>query len=286
MQQTTRALPAFVQPLFAGLEHHLAIEAAATAAAPSHFFAPSLPLASEPEASATDLPHSAILWVHHRVFIGGAPTPTRVTWVRDLLAATIAPAARARGDYAFGLYYTRAWHSHLDALLPDLPHSALDRCYFVAEGLDLLPALRAQPPAGLRLEPVTAALLARSELTNHARLTEELCSERPTVDDFLARSFGVCLLDGDTLAGWCLSEYNSGPKCEVGIEVIEEYQRRGLGAFMTQALCAEAARRGIQQVGWHCLAQNAASAATARRAGLRLAIEYPSAVVWLQPPLP
>ena len=267
------AAPATLHALFAGQEHQLAIGAVLAGAVQGEVYV---------DAAA---PRAAVLWVQHRVFLAGAPEEAAtVARLRELLAGVIAPAARARGDYAFGLYYAPAWHNHLDALLPALPHTALARQYYVADRLDRLdrlPAPPAQLPAGLRLAPVDAALLARTELVHHARLAEELCSERPTVEDFLARSFGVCALDGDTLAGWCLSEYNQGDRCEVGIEVVEEYQRRGLGVTLARALCAEAARRGINHVGWHCLANNVASGATARRAGLQLARDYPGAVVWL-----
>ena len=82
------------------------------------------------------------------------------------------------------------------------------------------------------------------------QLREEMCSERPSVEDFLARSFGVCLVDEeqDALAGWCLSEYNCGDRCEVGIEVDEAYQRHGLGTLLARALCQEAfTRRKIRR---------------------------------------
>jgi RimJ/RimL family protein N-acetyltransferase len=263
--------PAALRVLFAGQEHQLAVQAVLAGAAQGQVFVD----------DAGD-PRAAILWVQHRVFLAGSPEDAAtVAALRQLLANVIAPAARERGDYAFGLYYPPAWHSHLDVLLPDLPHMALERQYYVAERLDRLPSSQEQLPPGLRLAAVDAALLARTELGNYARLAEETCSERPSVEDFLQRSFGVCLLDGDTLAGWCLSEYNCADRCEVGIEAVEEYQRRGLGALMTLALCEEAARRGLRHVGWHCLANNVPSGATARKAGLRLALEYPAAVVWL-----
>ena len=272
MQPTTFNAPHLTQALFAGQEHHLAIQAAAAGEAAGQLFVED-GLA----------PRIAVLWVQHRVFVGGLPdTTANVAAVRDLLTSTIAPAARARGDYAFGLYYPPTWHDHLTKLLPSLPHTTLDRRYYMTDAPGLPAERRGALPAGLRAAAVDADLLAQTYLRNHAQLAEELCSERPTVEDFLARSFGVCLLDGDTLAGWCLSEYNCGARCEVGIEVVEAYRRRGLGTLMTQALCAEAARRGIQQVGWHCLTHNTASAATAARAGLRLVLDYPSAVVWLK----
>ena len=265
MQATTSKLD-LLRLLFADQEHHLAIEAVLAGAAQGQVFAG---------------PDWAAIWVQHRVYLGGDPSGTTLDPLRDLPANTIAPAARARGDYAFGLYYAPAWHDHLGELLPNLPHKPLARQYFVGDRLDLLAASDDSLPISLHLAAVDASLMAQTQLANYARLAEELCSERPTVADFLQRSFGVCLLAGDTLAGWCLSEYNRGDRCEVGIEVVEEYQRRGLGALLARTLCAEAARRGISQVGWHCLADNVPSGATARKAGLRLAREYPSAVVWL-----
>lgn len=270
MQQATTVNLDSLRPLFAGEEHHLAIEAVLAGAAQGQVFA-----------AAGPHPHWAAVWVRHRVYLGGNPDGATRDALRDLLADTLAPAARARGDYAFGLYYAPEWHDHLGELLPDLPYKALARQYYVTDQPGLLTPLGDRPPAGLRLAAVDASLMAQAELANYARLAEELCSERPSVEDFLARSFGVCLLDDDLLTGWCLSEYNCGDRCEVGIEVVEEYQRRGLGTLLAQALCAQAARRGITHVGWHCLADNAASGATARRAGLRLALEYPSALVWL-----
>ena len=143
----------------------------------------------------------------------------------------------------------------------------------------------AEVAARLALRAVDRELVTAAELGRMEQLREEMCSERPSVEDFLARSFGVCLVDEeqDTLAGWCLSEYNCDDRCEVGIEVDEAYQRHGLGTLLARALCQEAfTRRGIRRVGWHCLAANAASGATARRAGLRLAKRYAGAVVLLR----
>lgn len=260
-----------LQALFDGQEHHLAIQAVLAGVAQGKIFT-----------DGGSSPGWAVLWVQHRVFVTGSPNEVTLAAVRDLLADEIAPAARARGDSAFGLYYPLTWSRYRAALLPRLPYSPSRRQYYLADQLSLISPVQGRLPAGLRLAAVDAALLEQTSLHNVDRLVEETCSERPTVQDFLQHSFGVCLLDGDTLAGWCLSEYNCGDRCEVGIEVVEEYQRRGLGALLTQALCEEAARRGVCQVGWHCLAHNVASGATARKAGLRLVQEYPAAVVWLK----
>lgn len=259
-------------PLFAGLEEHLAVTAVLQGAAQGRVWA------DNPQD-----PQGGVLWTAHRVFVAGSDAAALNPIVQE-----IAAEAGARGDWGMGVYGPAAtpWR----AMLAGLTSREMEREYWTADDLPTMPPAgsAAQPPplqarAGLRLRTVDAALLAEEGLGRLEQLRAEMCSERASVADFLARSFGVCLVDeGEhSLAGWCLSEYNCGAACEVGIEVVEAHQRRGLGTLLTRALCAEAARRGITQVGWHCLADNEASRATARRAGLRLVKQYRAAVVLL-----
>jgi RimJ/RimL family protein N-acetyltransferase len=103
---------------------------------------------------------------------------------------------------------------------------------------------------------------------------KEMSSERQSTEDFIGKSFGVCVLQGDEIVGWCLSEYNSADRCEVGIEVLQPYRRRGLATAMTCALIEHALSEGVSRIGWHCYASNAASRATARRAGFEKVQDY------------
>jgi RimJ/RimL family protein N-acetyltransferase len=108
-----------------------------------------------------------------------------------------------------------------------------------------------------------------------------MCSERESVAAFLAGSFGLCLVSGREVVGWCLSEYNRLDQCEVGIEVREPYQRRGLGTLLASALVEHARAQGIDHIGWHCWKGNVASGATARAAGFELTSEYDVRMKWL-----
>jgi RimJ/RimL family protein N-acetyltransferase len=102
-----------------------------------------------------------------------------------------------------------------------------------------------------------------------------MVSERPSVDDFLQRSFGVCLVHDEAVVGFCLSEYNTDGRCEVGVWTAEAQRQRGLGKLMTLALVEQALQRGYTEVGWHCWADNLPSAALARSAGFVLSHDYP-----------
>lgn len=130
-----------------------------------------------------------------------------------------------------------------------------------------------QPPDGYEVVLVSEALLQRG-LAHTEQLREEMCSERVSVEAFLGQSFGVCAVRDGELAGWCLSEYNCSRGCEVGIETVEGHRRKGLAQAMVSAFAAEAARRGVPRIGWHCFRSNVPSRETARAAGLMRVLEY------------
>ena len=127
---------------------------------------------------------------------------------------------------------------------------------------------------------VDADLLAQDSLESITALREETTSERPSMEDFLAKSFGVCALHENALAGWCLSEYNTEGRCEIGIETVSPFRKRGLATALTLALLEHAFAKGYTEVGWHCFKRNAASGNTARKAGFDKVRDYPAFIVW------
>jgi RimJ/RimL family protein N-acetyltransferase len=283
LQECERWNTAHQLDLYAGLAAHLAVRAVLEGCAAGRVWA------DDPQS-----PQTGVVWTAHRVFVAGRDVGALHAVVHE-----IAAAARARGDWGMGIY--GAAGTDWRALLAGLTWREMAREYWAAEPAGDLADGRAgdfaagdrrgeeqrgENPGGLpalQLRAVDAALLAEPDLGALEQLREEMCSERESVEDFLARSFGVCFVDAgrQTLAGWCLSEYSCGARCEVGIEVLEAYQRRGLGTRLTQALCGAAAQRGVNQVGWHCLAANEPSRATARRAGLQFVAPYRAPVVLL-----
>ncbi len=168
-----------------------------------------------------------------------------------------------------------------EALLQRLAQGPLAERYPLLDwrGYYALDTADAPPPqpllAGYALVPVDAALLARQELAGLDDLREEMVSERVSVADFLARSFGLALLHGDELVGWCLSEYNTATRCEVGIGVAEGHRRQGLATCMARTFGQLARQRGIEHIGWHCWRSNQASANTALAAGYQSVCAYP-----------
>jgi hypothetical protein len=223
-----------------------------------------------------EAPQAALLQIVHRLYLlGRAGDPVFTAALRSYLAGVVVPARLAVDHHWLSVYDDAGgWHEALPELFPGAELHAAGRIYLERRASPRTEG--AALPPGYALRPVDAALMAQPELVNYASLREEMCSERVSVEAFLAHSFGVCVLYGDEIAGWCLSEYNCGDRCEVGIETTEPHRQRGLATTMTQALCAAAFAGGITTVGWHCLAANAPSYATARKAGFEEVCRYRS----------
>jgi GNAT superfamily N-acetyltransferase len=210
------------------------------------------------------------------MYLAGSPqSPGLSDGLHRLLSETILPEAKRAGLDPQILYVdAEAWESQLDAILPGRFPLKLERSYF--ECTELRESPQAYLPAGFTLQLLEASLLSRGQLGNLDYLREELVSERSSEAEFLEKSFGVVALHGDELAAWCLSEYNLGRRCEVGVATVEQYQRRGLGTAVTLALVEQALANGYQRVGWHCWKSNTPSAALALRAGFAHVQDYPA----------
>ena len=229
-------------------------------------------LAGELWADDATSPRIALARVHNKLLLASPlPAETIVAacgpWLMDMAyQRTVEDGADAALLFWDGPDGRAAWEQ---ALAGRHPIYAAQECY----SAPTVKVRRADPPAGYELAPVDAALLEQN-LPHTDALRHEMCSERPSVEDFLRRSFGVAAVHQGALAGWCLSEYNCSQGCEIGIEVLEEHQRKGLAVAMVSAFAGEAARRGVGQIGWLCQQSNEASSATARSAGLQRAREY------------
>lgn len=255
--------------LFDSLDHHLAVRGILEGTVTARVFA-----------DHPTFPQSVFAWTGHRLFLAGSAQNQEFNEdIRRLIATIVYPQASNVGNHMFILYYAPGdWESTIEWILDGKCPISDERLYFETKGRGA--DGRAPLPDGYALRWVDEALLKEERLKNIDALREEMCSERASVADFLAMSFGFCLVRADEIVGWCLSEYNTADRCEVGIATAEGHRRQGLATAMACALVERAIRKGIERIGWHCWANNLASAATALRAGFEKAADYPVFFAW------
>ena len=219
-------------------------------------------------------PRAAFTWFHSRAFLVGSPENLGFSQALHAhIQYRLLPQLAADGQDAIILYASSSeWDPWAETLRPGKPPIHSVRQYF--RTLALTKNWRKVLLKGYTLCSVEEALAIQPPLQNLNWLMEEVVSERASLDDFLQRSFGICVIHEGTLVGWCLSEYNTNGRCEVGVATAEEHQRRGLGTAASLALVEEAFRRGFHEVGWHCWKRNTPSAALAQKSGFQLVEEH------------
>ncbi len=251
------------QPLFDN-EHHLAVRAALAGEAPAELFV------DDPLAPQTAF---LILW-NRRIYLAGAPGNTAFAQAfARLLSERFVPLATDDKSCNCTIAYTPAgWEDTLPTLFAAIESGRAERQHYRLQLRQsaALPVL----PEGFRLRSVDEALVAETMLLHHQELLAEMCSEAPSVPDFLQHRFGSCLQYGQELVSWCLSEYNQADACELGIETLEPFQRRGLATAVALATIAHAQSQGITSIGWDCWKSNIASGNLAQKLGFEKIEEY------------
>jgi len=231
-----------------------------------------------------ETPNAALACINQRrFFLAGSPGNAALNEIlRAYFKEVVFPHARERQAEAFLVYYNPGdWQAALGDILPGAELIQAQRQYYICT--ELRSMRQDMLPPGFELRFIDQAFLAEHDLKNIDALTQEMCSERASVEDFLQHSFGVCGLYEDEIAGMCLSEYNCLDRCEVGIITMEAFQRRGLATVMASALIEHALGSGITQIGWHCYARNLASIATALKVGFIKQADYPVCIVRIPP---
>lgn len=261
-----------VRPLFAPLTYNLAINSILSGLSPGPIFV------DKP----TD-PHLALARTQSRLFLGGQADEAFVPALKQLFLTRYYSQAAGSDWEGYTLHYTPGWEAYVAKILDGKhPMCTVRHYYSLNSGLWIRASL---PPAGYELHPVDATLLARTGLERLDGVVEEMQSERPSVEDFLAKSFGFCAIRDGAIVAWCMSEYNAAGRCEIGIWTHEDHRQRGLALATASAVIERAIAAGISTIGWHCWASNAPSIATARKLGFTLAVNYPVYFAYFDPQL-
>lgn len=257
------------RPVFSPLDEHLAVNAIIESTVQGTIYA-----------NDRDYPSAALAWAGKRFFLAGNPKDESfVEHLRMLFGEVIYPRAQEAGALMFVLYYAPGWERAIEHILEG-KHPIRDRREYW-EFRTLRHDWRTRLPPGCELRTVDRALFADAHLEHIEDLEEEICSEGGTVEEFLRHSFGICLVQDDAeIVSWCLSEYDSRDRCEVGVETAPGHRRQGLATIAASALVEKALAQGKRRIGWHCWASNVASGATARKVGFEKVADYSVYFAW------
>jgi RimJ/RimL family protein N-acetyltransferase len=200
---------------------------------------------------------------------GGLGAPGACEMLSDLLRETLIPASVAGGER--GLLVTLSaprWETKLERLwgLDGAVRIRRRTFSFDSEAFAVHRCWSDYVPPGFSMQRVGCA---------EAQLLEgELRATWPSMDAFLARGLGFCLLHEGEPVSACTSAFVAGGAVEIGVYTDAAYRRQGLATLTGAALIEACLERGLRP-NWECFADNKSSVALARKLGFVPSGEYP-----------
>ena len=119
---------------------------------------------------------------------------------------------------------------------------------------------------GIQYHPIDADLLEEGRFENNRHVKSEIEWMWPSLERFLEKGFGTAAVMDASIIGWCTAEYVSKGKCGIGIEVIDEFQNKGIATAMTAHFLEHCMNRNIVPH-WECDKDNIGSVLVAEKVG-------------------
>jgi tetratricopeptide (TPR) repeat protein len=226
-----------------------------------------------------DTPKSAFLWdlAHCYYFGGAAENHEFCEAVKNILKDTLIPKVIDENHEIFKIEYSSTeWEPILKRILENTPPFKILRKFLALDTL-LIPQWKELLPSEFQIRKIDRKLL-ESNIGNLQAIIDEIDQCWHSIDDFIAKGFGFCLVYTskdkiEEVQGWCTGEYFSEGKCGIGIETFYKYRKRGFATAMTSAFVEHCLSVNIQPH-WDASGNNEASLRVAEKVGFNEIQEY------------
>jgi len=132
-------------------------------------------------------------------------------------------------------------------------------------------------PTEFEIRMITKDLL-ESPIGNIQSITNEVTQCWYSVEDFLSKGFGFCIIQKknrgkEKIQGWCTGEYFSKGNCGIGIETFRGHQSKGFATAMASVFINYCQKVGIKPH-WNAYKNNFPSLRVAKKIGFKMIQEY------------
>jgi tetratricopeptide (TPR) repeat protein len=253
-----------VRPLFQGFDYSLSIHALIEGNNPGRIFVDDL-----------ERPRTALaLTVEGCLLAGDDSHPATNKALRRLFKEHIFTGrVFVEDDWSMTLaVHPEAWVAKLPELVPTHEADELRRYHYLCREVKF--DWRDGLPKGYTVRPVDRDLLIDPALRVPEHIPAKIETYWGTVDRFLAKGTGFCVVHGGEAVSWCIADCRAGDRMDVGIMTAAAHRRRGLAAVATAATVEGCLDHGFAAVGWHCEQDNVGSWKTAEKVGFERTREY------------
>ena len=136
---------------------------------------------------------------------------------------------------------------------------------FRAKKIEAIPNPRVE---GVQYHLVDADFLEEGRFENNHYVKSEIEWMWPSLERFLEKGFGTVAVIDARIICWCTAEYVSKSKCGIGIEVIDEFQNKGIATATAAHFLEHCLNRNIV-AHWECDKDNMGSVRVAEKVGFQ-----------------
>lgn len=134
---------------------------------------------------------------------------------------------------------------------------------FRAKKIKAIPNPRVE---GVQYHLVDADFLEKGQFENNHYVKAEVEWMWPSLERFREKGFGIAAVVGASIVSWCTAEYVSASKCGTGIEVIDEFQNKGIATATASHFLEYCMNQNIVPH-WECDKDNIGSVRVAEKVG-------------------
>lgn len=167
-------------------------------------------------------------------------------------------------------YYSDIWKKELLEGLKEMNCNLYDRSLF-KQDLKNIPEVKISD--SIVVKKIDNELLQNASFGNLNCVIDEVTSMWGSADNFINNGFGYCAIMNGYIISWCTAEYVSENYCGIGIETIEEYERKGVATIISNAFLKECLNLNITPY-WDSWKRNISSVRVAEKNNFQKVCDY------------
>lgn len=150
-------------------------------------------------------------------------------------------------------------------IFQNIPLHKTDKLFYTfrTKSLKAIPNPRVE---GVQYHLVNADFLEEGRFENNHYVKSEIEWMWPSLERFLEKGFGTVAVIDTRIICWCTAEYVSKSKCGIGIEVIDEFQNKGIATATAAHFLEHCLNQNIV-AHWECDKDNIRSIRVAEKVG-------------------
>lgn len=221
-------------------------------------------------------PKTALVWskgIQGFYFVGDEGNPELNDYINDYIDIIIRPRARKLGFNWFECSgISSKWEESIESIFQKRKlHKYYQYVYrfkdFQLDFSDIRPLNDRYDVRRVDRE------LIEGDYDNKDFLLSEIQLFWSSVEDFLQRGVGFCIVDDKMIISRCISSFVSEDIHAIGIETLKEYRKKGLAKRSVAELLKSLKDKNLEPY-WDCMKTNVASASLAESVGFSKAFEY------------